>query len=88
ALTQKVFANMRRVRKGFSRVETPLFAGMLTAREIAEERIAEEQVQADDAIAAAVQETVVEDAEIYHLDLDHPSKVLSMQKDDSKVQEV
>nr|GEW25388.1 hypothetical protein [Tanacetum cinerariifolium] len=26
--------------------------------------------------------------EIYHLDLDHPSKVLSMQEDDSKVQEV
>nr|GEU70182.1 hypothetical protein [Tanacetum cinerariifolium] len=28
ALTQKVFANMRRVGKGFSRVDTPLFAGM------------------------------------------------------------
>nr|GEY53831.1 hypothetical protein [Tanacetum cinerariifolium] len=27
-------------------------------------------------------------AEIYHLDLDHPSKVLSMQEDDSEVQEV
>nr|GEX63643.1 hypothetical protein [Tanacetum cinerariifolium] len=27
-------------------------------------------------------------AEIYHLDLDHPSKVLSMQEDDSKVEEV
>nr|GEX92862.1 hypothetical protein [Tanacetum cinerariifolium] len=27
-------------------------------------------------------------AEIYHLDLDHPSNVLSMQKDDSEVQEV
>nr|GFA21197.1 hypothetical protein [Tanacetum cinerariifolium] len=29
ALTQKVFANMRRVGKGFSRVDTPLFKGML-----------------------------------------------------------
>nr|GEV30246.1 ribonuclease H-like domain, reverse transcriptase, RNA-dependent DNA polymerase [Tanacetum cinerariifolium] len=29
ALTQKVFANMRRVRKGFSCVETPLFYSML-----------------------------------------------------------
>nr|GEZ20114.1 hypothetical protein [Tanacetum cinerariifolium] len=29
ALTQKVFANMRKVGKGFSRVETPLFATML-----------------------------------------------------------
>nr|GFA50707.1 hypothetical protein [Tanacetum cinerariifolium] len=27
-------------------------------------------------------------AEIYHIDLDHPSKVLSMQKDDSEVQDV
>nr|GFA63200.1 hypothetical protein [Tanacetum cinerariifolium] len=54
ALTQKVFTSMRRVGKGFSGVETPLFEGMLVAREIAEERIAEEQVQADDAVAAAV----------------------------------
>nr|GFB27954.1 hypothetical protein [Tanacetum cinerariifolium] len=30
----------------------------------------------------------IELAEIYHLDLDHSSKVSSMQKDDSKVQEV
>nr|GFD42830.1 hypothetical protein [Tanacetum cinerariifolium] len=34
---------------------------MLAAREIAEEGIAEKQVQADDAVAAAVQETVAED---------------------------
>nr|GEY54069.1 hypothetical protein [Tanacetum cinerariifolium]GEY54085.1 hypothetical protein [Tanacetum cinerariifolium] len=34
ALTQKVFANMRRVGKGFSRVETPLFEGMLVAQEV------------------------------------------------------
>nr|GEV33336.1 hypothetical protein [Tanacetum cinerariifolium] len=139
-------------------VETPLFEGMLTAREIEEEGIAEDQVQAD-AAAAAVQEDVAEDvhdeleiiklqarvkklerankvkssrlrrlkkvgtsqrikssddmedvfnqgrmiadmdkdagielaekqAEIYQLDLDHPSKVLSMQEDDSEVQEV
>nr|GFA99518.1 hypothetical protein [Tanacetum cinerariifolium] len=33
-LTQKVFANMRRVRKGFSRVETPLFASMLATASI------------------------------------------------------
>nr|GFA56351.1 hypothetical protein [Tanacetum cinerariifolium] len=61
ALTQKVFANMRRVGKGFSGVETPLFEGMLAARQLAEEGIAEEQVQADDAVAAAVQENVTED---------------------------
>nr|GFA18469.1 hypothetical protein [Tanacetum cinerariifolium] len=61
ALTQKVFANMRRVGKGFSGVETPLFEGMIAARQLAEEGIAEEQVQADDAVAAIVQDNVVED---------------------------
>nr|GEX02084.1 hypothetical protein [Tanacetum cinerariifolium] len=33
ALTQKVFANMRRVGNGFSRVETPLFEGMIAAQQ-------------------------------------------------------
>nr|GEX74201.1 hypothetical protein [Tanacetum cinerariifolium] len=36
ALTQKVFANMRRVGKGFSGVETPLFEGMLVAQKVGE----------------------------------------------------
>nr|GFB01033.1 hypothetical protein [Tanacetum cinerariifolium] len=61
ALTQKVFANMRQVRKGFSGVETPLFEGMLAARQPAEEGVAEAQVQADDAVATAVEENVAED---------------------------
>nr|GEX79724.1 hypothetical protein [Tanacetum cinerariifolium] len=61
ALTQKVFANMRRVGKGFLGVETPLFEGMLAARQLTEEGIAKEQVQADDDVAAAVQENVAED---------------------------
>nr|GEY79618.1 hypothetical protein [Tanacetum cinerariifolium] len=34
ALTQKVFANIRRVGKGFSRVETPLFEGMMIGQDI------------------------------------------------------
>nr|GEY78056.1 xylulose kinase-1 [Tanacetum cinerariifolium] len=169
---EEIFASLAQIGyekpKGFLGVETPLFEGTLAAREIAEEGIAEEQVQADDAVATAVQETSAEDvankvipstptllilpsppsqqpqseqiessddmedvfnqgrmiddldkdkgielvvdqvkdadttktegrhvaeqakkqAEIYHLDLDHPSKVLSMQEDDSKVQEV
>nr|GEU63927.1 retrovirus-related Pol polyprotein from transposon TNT 1-94 [Tanacetum cinerariifolium] len=33
ALTQKVFANMRRIRKGFSRVDTPLFDCMLVPQQ-------------------------------------------------------
>nr|GFA34205.1 hypothetical protein [Tanacetum cinerariifolium] len=60
ALTQKVFANMRRVGKGFSGVETPLFEGMLVARQPAEEGLVAEQVQVDDAIAA-VEEDVADD---------------------------
>nr|GFD38708.1 hypothetical protein [Tanacetum cinerariifolium] len=41
ALTQKVFANMRRVGKGCSGIETPLFENMLEIRE----EDAEEEVQ-------------------------------------------
>nr|GFD31452.1 hypothetical protein [Tanacetum cinerariifolium] len=41
ALTQKVFANMRRVGKGCSGVESPLFENMLQVREVD----AEEEVQ-------------------------------------------
>nr|GEV42247.1 putative ribonuclease H-like domain-containing protein [Tanacetum cinerariifolium] len=36
ALTQKVFTNIRRVGKGFSGVETPLFEGMVVAQEVGE----------------------------------------------------
>nr|GEV79849.1 hypothetical protein [Tanacetum cinerariifolium] len=45
ALTQKVFANMRRVGKGFFGVETPLFEGMLVGQEIKEEGDEEEHVE-------------------------------------------
>nr|GEW32699.1 putative ribonuclease H-like domain-containing protein [Tanacetum cinerariifolium] len=36
ALTQKVFANMRQVGKGFSRVETPLFEGLIVEQQVAD----------------------------------------------------
>nr|GEU38884.1 uncharacterized mitochondrial protein AtMg00810-like [Tanacetum cinerariifolium] len=49
ALTQKVFANMRRVGKGCFGVETPLFEGMLVAREPEEQGDAEEQNTDDNA---------------------------------------
>nr|GEW82718.1 putative ribonuclease H-like domain-containing protein [Tanacetum cinerariifolium] len=163
ALTQKVFTNMRRVGKGFSGVETPLFEGMLSVGQPAEEGLVEEQhvenLETDNAaqkleivkLKARVkklekanqikssklrclrkvgaskrvdssddmedvfnQERMIADmdmnegiklvkdaevaesegrhaekhAEIYNLDLDHSSKVLSMQEDDSEVQEV
>nr|GFA66959.1 hypothetical protein [Tanacetum cinerariifolium] len=60
ALTQKVFANIRRVGK-VSGVETPLFKGMLAVRQPAEEELVDDQVQVDDAVAAAVKENVAED---------------------------
>nr|GEX83270.1 hypothetical protein [Tanacetum cinerariifolium] len=37
ALIQKVFANMRRVRKGFFGVDTPLFKGMLMPQQVADD---------------------------------------------------
>nr|GEW23095.1 hypothetical protein [Tanacetum cinerariifolium] len=44
-LTQKVFANIRRVGKGFSRVETSLFKRILVEQEIEEEGDADEHVE-------------------------------------------
>nr|GFA52686.1 hypothetical protein [Tanacetum cinerariifolium] len=70
ALTQKVFANMRRVGKGFSRVETPLFEGMIAERQPAEEELGAEQVQVDAAVAAAVVEDVAKD--VIHMDTPSP----------------
>nr|GEU65480.1 uncharacterized mitochondrial protein AtMg00810-like [Tanacetum cinerariifolium] len=63
ALTQKVFANMRRVGKGFSRVETPLFEGMLVAGVIEEEGDANKQVQdvATDTTAQGADTAVIRD---------------------------
>nr|GFA12830.1 copia protein [Tanacetum cinerariifolium] len=56
ALTQKVFANMRRVGKGFSGVETPLFEGMLVPQQAADDvaNVAADDV--DDVIAEDVVE--------------------------------
>nr|GEY95923.1 hypothetical protein [Tanacetum cinerariifolium] len=45
ALTQMVFANIRRVGKGFFRVETPLFEGMLVEQEIDEKGDAAKHVE-------------------------------------------
>nr|GEY38572.1 hypothetical protein [Tanacetum cinerariifolium] len=67
ALTQKVFANMRRVGKGCSGVETPLFEGMLVAREPEEQGDVEEQCNKEeqgnaDTIAEEPETAVPEDA--------------------------
>nr|GFB89030.1 hypothetical protein [Tanacetum cinerariifolium] len=117
---------MRRVRKSFSGLETPLFEGMLAARQPAEEEDAIpsppshdipspsqepssppqqppkardyqaackgkegrmiEDMDKDEGIELVKDADIAEsEAEIYNLDLDHSSKVLSMQKDDSEV---
>nr|GFB84181.1 hypothetical protein [Tanacetum cinerariifolium] len=68
---------MRRVRKGFSGVETPLFEGMLADREITEEGIVEEQVHADDAVAAAVQKLVIIKLKARAMRLERVNKVKS-----------
>nr|GEU62214.1 hypothetical protein [Tanacetum cinerariifolium] len=157
ALTQKVFANMRRVGKGCSGVETPLFKGILVAKELEEHDDTEEQGNDDNAAEELV--TAVDDealdacaalarrvehlehdkmaqdleiiklktrvkklentnkvktlklrrlrkeeteevrdnaddaqverrqADIYHIDMDHATKVLSMQEDEPEIQE-
>nr|GEU29429.1 hypothetical protein [Tanacetum cinerariifolium] len=54
SLTQKVFANMRRVGKGFSRVDTTLFEGMLMPQQVSD-------VATDD-VANKVADVVAEDA--------------------------
>nr|GEY97308.1 hypothetical protein [Tanacetum cinerariifolium] len=60
ALTQKVFANIRRVGKGFLGVKTPLFEGMLVVQEIVAKGDAEvhgEEVNAGDAAEGDVSAT-------------------------------
>nr|GEV62646.1 hypothetical protein [Tanacetum cinerariifolium] len=83
-LTQKVFANMRRVGKGFSKVETPLFEGMLVPQQAA--------AAVDDVVNDSVPTTDVANdvpagrpeesqAKVYHIDLEHADKVWSKQDD-------
>nr|GEZ81642.1 xylulose kinase-1 [Tanacetum cinerariifolium] len=48
------------VGKGFSGVETPLFEGMLTVGQPAEEKLVDDQIQIDNVVAAAVDENVAE----------------------------
>nr|GEV40073.1 uncharacterized mitochondrial protein AtMg00810-like [Tanacetum cinerariifolium] len=57
-LTQKVFANMRRVGKGFSRVETPLFENMIVVRDVAEEAELQVPAQGNDIQEPTAEEVV------------------------------
>nr|GFB67922.1 hypothetical protein [Tanacetum cinerariifolium] len=62
SLTQKVFANMRRVGKGFSGVETPLFKGMLVVQEVGEGNVDAVHVEDVNAVGVAAK-GVVSDAD-------------------------
>nr|GFB32036.1 hypothetical protein [Tanacetum cinerariifolium] len=59
-LTKKVFANMRRVGKGFSGVETPLFENMLAVRDVDEEEEAQVPAQGDEVQEPATKEVVTD----------------------------
>nr|GFC70900.1 hypothetical protein [Tanacetum cinerariifolium] len=71
-----VFANMRRVGKGFSGVETPPFEGMLVVRQPTEEEAVEAQVQVDAAVEENVTEDVAHDTIPSPLSHDIPSPTL------------
>nr|GEW58608.1 hypothetical protein [Tanacetum cinerariifolium] len=58
ALTEKVFANTRRVGKGFSGVEAPLFESMLVVRDVAGEAEAQVPAQGDNVQEPATEEVV------------------------------
>nr|GEV53196.1 hypothetical protein [Tanacetum cinerariifolium] len=124
ALTQKVFANMRRVGKGFFEVDNPLYEGMLVpqqvhndvADDVADEVRKEEKVESfwvkkieeggiaeldadEDVTLEEVTAKITKDvdiqgrleesqAQVYHFDLEHAQKVLSMQDDEAKPAEL
>nr|GEU53756.1 hypothetical protein [Tanacetum cinerariifolium] len=53
ALTQKVFANMRRIGKGFSGVDTPFFDGMLVQQQVHVIEVAAKDEDDDNEVPAA-----------------------------------
>nr|GEX83455.1 uncharacterized mitochondrial protein AtMg00810-like [Tanacetum cinerariifolium] len=57
SLTQKVFANMRRVGKGFSEVDTPLFEGMSVPQQVGDDVVADD---IDDVATDDIAEDVTE----------------------------
>nr|GEY75678.1 hypothetical protein [Tanacetum cinerariifolium] len=72
ALTQKLFANMRRVGKGFSGVDTPLFEDMLVVLEFGEGEA--DEVHVKDVNAAIATEGVVSaDDDVVPTAVDKPS---------------
>nr|GEV34012.1 ribonuclease H-like domain-containing protein [Tanacetum cinerariifolium] len=100
ALAQKVFANMRRVGKGSSGVDTLLFEGMLVVQQVAEgadevhgEGVPTAGIVAEGGIIVDIdadEDVVLEDAkDVVVIDLEHANKVLNMQdKEESEPAEL
>nr|GEV73378.1 retrovirus-related Pol polyprotein from transposon TNT 1-94 [Tanacetum cinerariifolium] len=93
ALTQKVFANMKRVGKGCSRVETPLFEGMLVARETEEHGDAKEQGTNDNAVeepdtAEALDVCAAQARRVEHLEHDKVAQDLEIIKLKTRVKKL
>nr|GEZ15241.1 hypothetical protein [Tanacetum cinerariifolium] len=76
ALNQKVFANIKRVGKGFSGVETPLFEGMIVEQQVADgdDEVHDEGVRATGIVAEAITRRVE------HLELDKIAQALEINK--------
>nr|GEU52019.1 hypothetical protein [Tanacetum cinerariifolium] len=69
ALTQKVFANMKRVGKGFLGVDTPLFEGMIVAQQVDESAA---KVNVDDVPTIGVVDEGVADVNVVLIAVDEP----------------
>nr|GEW35378.1 hypothetical protein [Tanacetum cinerariifolium] len=74
ALTQKVFSNMRRVGKGFSGMNTPLFEGMLVPQQAADDVVAN-NVPAND-VAYVVVDDVIADVVVNDVIVDDVANVV------------
>nr|GEW80457.1 hypothetical protein [Tanacetum cinerariifolium] len=72
ALTQKVFANMRRVGKGFLGVDIPLFEGMLLAQQV-DKSVAEVNVNDVPAVGVADEGAADVNANVVLTTVDEPS---------------
>nr|GEV45835.1 hypothetical protein [Tanacetum cinerariifolium] len=73
ALTQKVFDNIRRVGKGFSRVDTPLFEGMLVVQEVGEGDADEVYVEDVNAAGVAAEGAISAADDVVPTAVDEPS---------------
>nr|GEZ65096.1 hypothetical protein [Tanacetum cinerariifolium] len=71
ALIQKVFANMRRIGKGFSGMDTPLFEGMLVPHQAYDEVV--DDVTADDVVDVATDDVADEVVDVVAEDAVEPT---------------